>query len=204
MSMRRGACFLAVPSIPASRTPNRNRAQGKRLVGQDCAAFRLAALKRDARHVRQFNAISARRRHGRNVITMAVTSSAAADASTSADYSREHVLMVTVVVPERELREVERQVSRGDVVVGPHHAALEQGPEATDIRGVDLPRDVLARTVVDGIVGQVDVPVSVGLVRGDEGNPLGDGLADKPRDVLLGDGLDNLGDDLALACNGSQ
>lgn len=44
----------------------------------------------------------------------------------------EHVLVLSIVEPERKLVQVEGQIFRADVVICPDHAALEQRPERFD------------------------------------------------------------------------
>src|SRR5207249_2051268 len=76
--------------------------------------------------------------------------------------------------------------------------------EAINVSGVNLSTDVLARAVVDGIAGPLDVPIGVGLVRGYQRDALRDGLVDEAGDFFLRHGVDDLGDDLALARDGSD
>src|SRR5437773_4832526 len=76
----------------------------------------------------------------------------------------EHVGVVAVVVSEAELVEVERQVVLAHLVVGAHHAALQERPERLDVVGVDVAAHVLARTVVDGLVRHVLPHVVVGVI----------------------------------------
>src|SRR6266849_17914 len=84
-----------------------------------------------------------------------------------------------VVVPELKLREVERQVLLGDVVVRADDPALEECPEAIEVRGVDVPAHVLAREMAHGLVRvaeSAEMLVPHVLVRGDELHLVADGL----------------------------
>src|SRR2546425_13217510 len=53
---------------------------------------------------------------------------ASAASSASCDQCAEHVGIVSVIMPEAELGQVERQVLRGDLVVAPDDPALQEGP----------------------------------------------------------------------------
>jgi hypothetical protein len=77
---------------------------------------------------------------------------ASVGASAGCYRSTEDVLVIPVVVPELELRDVERQVFPADLVVRADHAALEQRPEAFNRVGVDCADHVLLGGVVDGLV----------------------------------------------------
>jgi len=61
----------------------------------------------------------------------------------------EDVRVLSVVVAELKLRDVQRQVLGADLVEGADHAALEDRPEALDGVGVDRADDIFALAVVD-------------------------------------------------------
>src|SRR5262245_29784131 len=69
----------------------------------------------------------------------------------------EHVGVLPVVVPELELREIERQVLRGYVVVRADDAALQECPERIEVRGVDFATHVLALRVANGLVPEAQM-----------------------------------------------
>jgi hypothetical protein len=48
-----------------------------------------------------------------------------------------NVRVVSVVVPELEFRDVQRQIFAADFVEAPHDAALQQRPEAVNRGGMD-------------------------------------------------------------------
>jgi len=52
---------------------------------------------------------------------------------------RKNVGIISIVMTERELRQVQRQIGFADIVKCAHHATLEQAPEAIQVRGMDIP-----------------------------------------------------------------
>ena len=62
----------------------------------------------------------------------------------------ENILVLSVVIPELELCNVERQIFLADLVEGADDAALDQRPEAFDGLSVDRADDVLAARMVNG------------------------------------------------------
>ena len=52
------------------------------------------------------------------------------------------VRILPVVMPVRELRQIQRQVGFADLMEGAHHAALEQAPERFDVVRVDVPAHI--------------------------------------------------------------
>lgn len=126
--------------------------------------------------------------------------------SRCAYHGGEDVRILPVVVPEGEFVEVEREVALGDLMERAHDTALDERPEAVDVRGVDVAVDVLPRTVVDGamaIAESLESLVAWILVGGDL-DLVSNGLADessKSRRVRV---LDHLRYDVALARDGSD
>ena len=66
-----------------------------------------------------------------------------------ADRSPEDVVVLAIVVPELELRNVQREVLAADFVERPHDAALEDAPETFNRVRVDRADNVLALGVVN-------------------------------------------------------
>src|SRR5438552_360623 len=101
--------------------------------------------------------------------------------ASAACYGRpEDVGILPVVVPELKLREVERQVLLADIVVRADDPALEQCPEAIQVRGMDVAPHVFAPCVTDGlmwIAKWAERPITDPFVCGDELHLVGDGLA---------------------------
>ncbi len=52
---------------------------------------------------------------------------------------REDVGILPVVMTERELSQIQRQIGLADVVISTHHATLQQAPEAVQVRRMDVP-----------------------------------------------------------------
>jgi len=61
-----------------------------------------------------------------------------ATCSASCYDSLKDVRILPVIMPERKLRKVERQVVFADLVIGADHAPLQQAPEAIQVRRVDV------------------------------------------------------------------
>src|SRR5438445_3371033 len=78
---------------------------------------------------------------------------AAGPTCSASSYERpKHVGIVAVIMPEGEFVDVERQVFFRNVMERPHDAALQERPELIEVRGVDVPADVLTLAVVHALV----------------------------------------------------
>jgi hypothetical protein len=77
-----------------------------------------------------------------------------ASASYSAAFYQqvEHVGVFPMIVPERELGEVERQILLRDVMKASDDPALKQSPETIDVLGMDLSPNVLTGAVSNCVV----------------------------------------------------
>jgi hypothetical protein len=104
---------------------------------------------------------------------------------------REHVIIPPVVVPERELVEVER---------------LDKRPEPVDVGGMNLAADVLAGRVVDGLMAPLlpDSIVALVLVGRHQGDAIRDRRACEPFQRLGVGCLDHLTHHVALARDGAD
>lgn len=67
-------------------------------------------------------------------------------------HRREDVGVLPVVMTERELRQVQRQIGLADVVIGAHHATLEQAPKAVEVGRMDVPSHVFFAGMVHGLM----------------------------------------------------
>lgn len=76
-------------------------------------------------------------------------------------HGREDVRILPVVMTERELRQVQRQIGFADVVIGAHHATLQQAPEAVQVRRVDVPAHIFTFRVVDALVRELTAQTGV-------------------------------------------
>src|SRR6202035_989872 len=126
--------------------------------------------------------------------------------SRSRQYGREHVFILPVVVPERKLVQVQRQVALRNMVKVAHDAALDQRPEAVDGASVDLAADVLARRVVHEVMGPLlaDPPIGRKLIGRDQRHPIGDRLVHESAERLSVGRLDHLADHVSLAGDGAD
>src|SRR5262245_4298292 len=68
--------------------------------------------------------------------------------SASCDYFTEDVRILPVVMPEREFREVQRQIFFAHFVIRAHDATLEQAPETINVGPVDITPHVFTLAVL--------------------------------------------------------
>jgi hypothetical protein len=64
----------------------------------------------------------------------------------------EDVIILPVVIPELEFRDVQGKVFTAHLVIGADNAALQNRPEALNRVGVDRADNVLPGTLVDGSI----------------------------------------------------
>src|SRR6516164_3588757 len=81
---------------------------------------------------------------------------------TSADRRTEDVCIFPVVVAERELRDIERQILAADLVERSHDAALQKRPEALDCVGVNRADNVASSAVADSGVRELLSDLAIG------------------------------------------
>jgi hypothetical protein len=115
----------------------------------------------------------------------------------------EYVRVVTVVVAELELREIEREISLADVVIRADDSALQPCPERIAIGRVDLAAHVLAFVVIYGFVPKVTVQTAVAciLIGRYKFNLVTDGLANEAFERFRRSIFDDLADDVARPAN---
>lgn|ERR1017187_9893382 len=126
--------------------------------------------------------------------------------SCGTDGHGEHVSLLPVVMSEREFIEVEREIILRDLMEGPHHAALEETPEAVNVRGVDVPPHVLVSGMADGLVRHraIKILVSLVLIRDNERDLIRDGVPDEAGESLGVRLVDHPRDDAPLARDGTD
>jgi hypothetical protein len=109
--------------------------------------------------------------------------------------------ILAILVAELELSEIERKIFLADVVIGADDSAFKQRPEALNVIGVDFAAHVLAATVAHYLMWQrgCQQPIAAALIRGDQRNPISNGLADKSVEGRRIGVFDNLADHAALA-----
>jgi hypothetical protein len=87
-------------------------------------------------------AISTSGRMGIAIVLALATAEAVAGSATSASCydAPEYVFVLAVVMTERELRDVQRQILFADLVIAAHDSALQQRPKRFDIIRGTFPR----------------------------------------------------------------
>lgn len=74
-------------------------------------------------------------------------------ACSASRYNRtKHVRVFPVVMPERKLCKVQRQVVLADVMERPDHATLQQAPEAVQVVRVDIPAHIFLLLMIDDLM----------------------------------------------------
>ncbi len=113
----------------------------------------------------------------------------------------ENIGILTVVIAELKLGDVERQIPLAHLVVRPDDSALEDRPEALNRVRVDRTDDVLTeRAVNHGVrVLVTEFPIGRPLVRNQQTDLFGNRSANEARKCLGVDAVDNLGDHLPTA-----
>lgn len=115
----------------------------------------------------------------------------------------EHVGVFAVVMPERELREVKRQILLGNMVETSDYPTLQQCPKAINVLSVNFAAHILSRAVNNGIV-RVAVfqrAITRCLIRRDQFNLVADSLANEAVESTHIGALDDLADDVTFTCN---
>jgi hypothetical protein len=135
-----------------------------------------------------------------------------AEHDASASYSAacyeqiEHIGLFPVIMPERELGEVERQIFLRNVVKASYDATLQQGPKRIDVLSMNDPAHVLALTMLYGFVFVriAQIAIAVCLVRSDEINLVAYRLAYEAIKCRRVGGIDHFADNVAFARYGGN
>jgi hypothetical protein len=108
--------------------------------------------------------------------------------------------IVSIVVAELKLRDVERQILGADLVERSNNAAFEDGPEAIDCARVNRADDVAALLMMDGASPKFLQPiVHVAFVGREQANFVGHHFPHEAVNVVLGHAIKHASDDVALA-----
>ena len=88
-------------------------------------------------------------------------------------YSK-NILVLTVIVAERKLVQVQRQVLLADVMVRSHHATLQQRPEVFEILSLNLAAYIPALHMIHGCMAEAAMQMLVAdiLIGRDQADPL--------------------------------
>src|SRR5690348_11127333 len=128
------------------------------------------------------------------------------DALTRLNRCSENVVVLAIVVAERELGNVERQVFRANFMECSHHAALEDRPEAFDGIRMNGAVDVLTASVIDGLVREAaariaatDQTVCGPLIGADQRDATRHSFAHEVEQRNRVNGFDHASDDVAFA-----
>ena len=111
-----------------------------------------------------------------------------------------------VIIAERKLRDVEREIFGADFVERADHAAFEDRPKAFNRVRVDRADNVLMPAVIDcavRVLAQV-IAIARPRIRRQQTHFVGDRFADKIDNGLGRDFFQNAGHDIALALHGAN
>lgn len=114
------------------------------------------------------------------------------------------IRFLAVVVTERELGQVQRQVGLADLVIGADHAPLEQAPEAIQVRRVDIPAHIFALRMAHRLMRIADLvqfPIAAVVISRDQRDIGINRLLHKAAHRFSGDGFNDLGHNIAFASN---
>jgi hypothetical protein len=134
--------------------------------------------------------------------------SASSDASASSYCFAKNVGILSIVVAELKLIQVQRQIFLADVVIGADDATLEQRPEAFDVVRMHFAAHVFILGMLNGFVRQpacrLQIVITAMVIGGDEAYAVADGLA---HEAVKGFGvciLDDLANHATLPTDGSD
>ena len=136
-----------------------------------------------------------------------ITRGLCASVSASADRRSENVRIFAVIIAELELRNIQRKILFADVMEGADHAALEDRPEAFNRIGVNRANNVIAARMVNSDVLRkffIQVLIADPLIRNQQANLMRDGFIHEAFKRDGADVLNNAGNDIALAANGTN
>src|SRR5690348_15651010 len=124
----------------------------------------------------------------------------------SSNRGPEYVRVLSVVVPELELCDVEREVLLINLVIRPDDAALQDAPESFNRIRVNGPHYILPVAMTDDSVGivSVEVGVSLPLVSAKQADSGGDRFMDEAGKRESADTFNHAGHDLTLTADGSN
>jgi hypothetical protein len=153
-------------------------------------------------------AIGTSRRTEIVIVLACATAEAVASGATSASCydAREYVFVVSVVVSESELGNIQREIVLAYLVIAAHDAALEERPERFDIVGVDIPAHIFVRLVIDRAVRErlIEFLIARAFIGRDQINLVRDGLANETRQRVSARIFDHFADDVAFAADSSD
>ena len=113
----------------------------------------------------------------------------------------EYIFVFAVIVTERELRNIQRQILFAELVIAAHDSAFQQRPEAFDVIRVNIPAHVFMRLVVYVLMRESlrEFLIARAFVCGNQIDFIRYGLAHELRQSFSRSIVDNLASDVALA-----
>ena len=135
------------------------------------------------------------------VVVLPAEHAAGSSCSASCYETPEHILILAMVMAERKLSQIERQILAAHLMKVADHTALEQRPERFNRIGMDVPAHVFLGCVVDDFVRQAQMAIGWILV-GD--NKFHAALGNSPDEAIVREvGLlaHHLADDVTLAAD---
>jgi hypothetical protein len=125
---------------------------------------------------------------------------------TSHDRRSKNVRVVTVIISELELGDIQRHIFAAHFVECADDAALEDRPEAFDGLRVDCADDILTARMVNSRVRVIPIERIVGriLIRTKQAHSMGDGFADERGKSIGTHVRDNARDHVSLSADGAN
>ena len=130
----------------------------------------------------------------------------ASDHASAACYRRTNVDVLTVVVPELNLRDVERHIFAANLVESADHTALEDAPKAFNRVGVDCANHIFATVVANDPVGIffAELSITTMIVSGDQTDFVGNRFLNEIFERRRVRSLDHAGDNTATTLDGAD
>src|SRR6185437_12063388 len=135
-----------------------------------------------------------------------MTSNAFLDDLASRNRRSKNVVIEPIVVSELKFSDVQRKVFLADFVEAADDAALKDAPESFNRVGVNRADDVTASLVIDALVRPTVLSESMiraSLIGSDQAHFVANHFLHKPFGALPSDFIENAGDHVALALNGT-
>ena len=119
---------------------------------------------------------------------------------------RKDVVIRPVIIPELELRDVQREILGADLMESPDHSALNQAPKALNRIGMNGTDNILASGMVNGDMREIlgEMLIAHPFIGAEQANLGRNAFMNEPFKGSGADVLDHAGDDFALAANSAS